>query len=158
MPDCVTTTFCPAMVSVPLRLVGLPLVAAEKPTEPSPVPEGGEVTVSQSALLEATQSQAGPAAAMLKAPVPPGAGWTGLVPLMLKLHGTPGCVTSNGCPPIVMMPERACVLEFAATVKFTVPLPEPLDPEVTVTQLGLVPTLQVQPAGVVTAVDPVPPV
>ena len=46
---------------------------------------------------------------------------------------------------------------FAATVKLTVPLAEPLDPAVTVTQLAPLVAVHAQPVIVVTAKLPVPP-
>ena len=47
---------------------------------------------------------------------------------------------------------------FAAALKVTVPLPEPLDPAVTVTQLAPLVDVHAQPVVVVTATVPVPPV
>ena len=46
---------------------------------------------------------------------------------------------------------------FAATLKLTVPLAEPLDPAVTVTQLAPLVAVHAQPVIVVTATLPVPP-
>jgi hypothetical protein len=53
---------------------------------------------------------------------------------------------------------RATAVVFAAAVKVTVPLPEPLDPPVTVTQLAPLAVVHPQPDVVVTATVPVPPV
>jgi hypothetical protein len=46
---------------------------------------------------------------------------------------------------------------FAATLKLTVPLAEPLEPAVTVAQLAPLVAVQAQPVIVVTATLPVPP-
>jgi hypothetical protein len=49
------------------------------------------------------------------------------------------------------------MLVFAAALKLSVPLPEPLDPPVTVTQLAPLVAVHAQPAIVVTLTLPVPP-
>jgi len=50
------------------------------------------------------------------------------------------------------------VLAFADALKFTVPLPLPVAPAVTVSQpVSLLAAVHAQPACAVTAVDPVPP-
>jgi hypothetical protein len=46
---------------------------------------------------------------------------------------------------------------FAATVKFTVPFPDPLPPDVIVTQLAALVAVHAQPVPAVTFVLPVPP-
>jgi hypothetical protein len=56
-----------------------------------------------------------------------------------------------------MVPVRGEVLVLAATLKATVPLPEPLDPLVTVIQLAESVAVHAQPLPAVTANDPVPP-
>ena len=56
------------------------------------------------------------------------------------------------------VPCRVCVAEFAVAENDTEPLPLPLALPVTLNQLdALLTALHVQPAGAVTAVDPVPP-
>ncbi len=47
-------------------------------------------------------------------------------------------------PAIVTVPVRATPVEFAAIEKFTVPLPVPLAPEVTVIQSALLTAVQAQ--------------
>ena len=63
----------------------------------------------------------------------------------------------NICPAIVSVPLRDVVELFAAALKLTVPLPEPLAPAVTVSQLALLVAVHVQPVPAVTFVLPVPP-
>ena len=52
---------------------------------------------------------------------------------------------------------RCAVLGLGATVKLTEPLPEPVAPAVTVIQVALLTAVQVHPAIVVTAVEPLDP-
>ena len=66
-------------------------------------------------------------------------------------------MTVNVCPPAVMVPVRADVLVLAATLKVTVPFPEPLDPLVIVIQLAEGAAVHAQPLPAVTLKDPVPP-
>ena len=56
-----------------------------------------------------------------------------------------------------MVPPRACDEGLLATENQTVPLPEPLVPEVMVIQLELVLALQLQPACALTFTEPFPP-
>jgi hypothetical protein len=75
---------------------------------------------------------------------------------MEKVQGA-FCVTVKVRPAIVNVPVRAFPL-FAATVNWTVPLPLPLAPDVTVIQDSPVVAVQAHPAAVVTATgDPAPP-
>jgi hypothetical protein len=60
-------------------------------------------------------------------------------------------------PPIVIVPVRGDVSGLAATLKLTVPLPDPLVPLVIVIQLAEFVTLQLQPLAEVTENEPVPP-
>ena len=66
------------------------------------------------------------------------------------------CVTVNGWPPIVRAPDRASPV-LAAAVQFTVPLPLPLLPEVTVNHGALLEAVQAHPVPAVTLTLPVPP-
>jgi hypothetical protein len=66
-------------------------------------------------------------------------------------------VTVNVFVAIVNVALRAPVAVFAATLKLTVPLVEPLDPPVTVTQLEPLVAVHAQPDVVVTVTVPVPP-
>ena len=63
----------------------------------------------------------------------------------------------NVCPAIVTVPERVVATVFAATLKLTLPLPDPLAPAVTVIHAALLEAVQPQPASAVTATVPVPP-
>ena len=54
---CVTVTFWPAIVTVPVRDVVAVLPATESDTVPLPAPDAPEVTVIQDALLDAVQLQ-----------------------------------------------------------------------------------------------------
>jgi hypothetical protein len=67
------------------------------------------------------------------------------------------CETVNVRPAIVSVPVRASVLVLGATVKLAESLPEPVAPAVTVIHVALLTAVQVQPAVVVTVVDPLPP-
>ncbi len=73
------------------------------------------------------------------------------------MHEAPACVIVNVSPPAVIVPVRADVVGFAATLKLTVPLPEPLDPLVIVIQLAESVAVHAQPLPAVTVKDPVPP-
>jgi hypothetical protein len=69
----------------------------------------------------------------------------------------PRCVTVTGDPPIVMVPVRSAVAVFAATVKFTVPLPVPLAPWLMVMNADPLTAVHAHVDAVVTATVPVPP-
>jgi len=69
----------------------------------------------------------------------------------------PACVTVNVCGPILNFPVRELALEFAATESFTVPVPDPLPPEVMVSQSAWLLAVQVQLAVAVTLTLPLPP-
>jgi hypothetical protein len=73
------------------------------------------------------------------------------------VHDAPAWVIVNVWPPAVIVPVRADVLGFAATLKVTAPLPEPLDPLVIVIQLAESVAVHAQPLPAVTLKDPVPP-
>ena len=60
-------------------------------------------------------------------------------------------------PATVNVPLRVDALVDGATENATLPLPLPEDPDVTVIHEALLCAVQLQPAGVVTADDPVPP-
>lgn len=53
------------------------------------------------------------------------------------------------------VPERVVVALFAATDRFTLPVPLPVTPAVTVIHAALLVAVQAQPAGAVTVTDPV---
>ena len=81
-----------------------------------PLPEAPAVTVNQLvALLTAVQLQPVPAVTVT---VPVVADDVGLndVGEIVKVHGTPACVTVKVWPPIVIVPVRDVVPVFAATL------------------------------------------
>jgi hypothetical protein len=106
-------------------------------TVPLPVPEAG-ATLAHGALLEAVQEQFGPLAITVMGPAPP-AEPKGL-PLpeasTVTLQGIPSWRTWNDCPPMVKLPVRETVVEFAETEYINVPEPIPDPPAVTLSQLG----------------------
>ena len=72
-----------------------------------------------------------------------------------KLHDS-AWVTTNGLPPIVSVPCRDAPV-CPAAVKPTDPFPEPLAPEVTVSQLALLVAVHPQPLPLETLTEPLPP-
>ena len=68
----------------------------------------------------------------------------------------PACVMLKTCPPTMIVALRGAPL-FAATEKFTVPFPEPFDPDVIVTKLLLGTAVQLQLPPAFTLKLPVPP-
>lgn len=75
----------------------------------------------------------------------------------VKLHAD-ASLTTKMRPPMVRKPLRENVEVFAAAVKPTLPLPEPLAPDVTANQLVPLVAVHAQPAGAVTPTVPAPPV
>jgi hypothetical protein len=74
------------------------------------------------------------------------------------VHDAAACVTENVWPPIVIVPVRGLVFGLDDALNATVPLPLPLAPLVTVSQLvSLLTPVHAHPASVVTEVEPVPP-
>jgi len=74
------------------------------------------------------------------------------------VQGAAACVTVNVCPPMVRVPLRWLVFGLAVELNPTDPDPLPVAPLVTVSQPVLLLTpVHEQPAGAVTAVEPVPP-
>jgi hypothetical protein len=89
-------------------------------------------------------------------PFPPAAGKFSDNGLTVKTQGA-GCVIVNAFPPIVSVALRAAVVEFAAAVNPTLPLPLPEAPLEIVTQEAPLVAVQAQPAVVVTDTVPVSP-
>jgi hypothetical protein len=71
------------------------------------------------------------------------------------VHAAAAWVTVKVWPATVMVPVRWVVAVLAATLKVTVPLPDPVAVPVTVSQLALLVAVHVQPAAAVTLTDPV---
>jgi hypothetical protein len=130
--------------------------AALRVTVPLPVPLDPAVTVTQLASLVAVHAQ--PVIVVTATlPVPPAAAKACVDGEMLNAQLAPACVTVKLWPEIVNVALRAAEVVFAAALKVTVPLPVPLDPPVTVTQLAPLVAVHAQPVIVVTATLPVPP-
>src|ERR1051326_5551995 len=73
-------------------------------------------------------------------------------------HEPPGSwVMLKTCPPTTIVADR-CGPKLLVTEKFTVPFPEPLEPDVIVPKLSLDAAVQLQPPGAVTLKLPGPPV
>jgi hypothetical protein len=86
MPGCVTLKLCPAMVSVPVRELVLPLAVALNATVPLPLPLAPLVTVSHDVLL-LTPVHAQPASVVTVVdPVPPAAVTDWLVGTSVYVH------------------------------------------------------------------------
>jgi hypothetical protein len=66
-------------------------------------------------------------------------------------------LTVKVCPPTVIVPARGVVVVFAATLKVTVPLPDPLAPLVTLIQLAPLVAVHAHPAPAVTEIEPLLP-
>jgi hypothetical protein len=155
-PDCVTVKVWPEIVNVVLRAAVVVFAAAVKVTVPLPVSLDPAVTVTQLAPLVAVHAQ--PVVVVTATlPVPPAAPNACDDGEMLNAQPAAACVTVKLWPAIVSVAVRATVVAFAATLKLTVPLAEPLDPAVTVTQLAPLVAVHAQPVVVVTATLPVPP-
>jgi len=114
------------------------------------------VTVIHVALLTAVQLQPS-GAVTLTVPGPPADVSDCDVGAMVKVQGTPACVTLNVLPPIVSVPVRDSELAFAAALNETEPLPDPDGPAVTVNHVSLLTADHAHPVGAVTVIVPVPP-
>jgi hypothetical protein len=154
---CVTVNIFPAIVSVPVRLRPERLDATINVTVPVPLPGPGLSIAIHAVLLTASHAQVAPAVTVLL-PEPPSEvndradGEIDIVQLL----STP-CVTVKVVPAIVSVPVRGAPPVFAATLKPTLPEPNPLRPEVSVIHVALLLASQPQPADVDTALLPVPP-
>jgi hypothetical protein len=153
---CVIVYVRPAIESVPVRCAVLVLGAMVKLAEPLPEPLAPEVTVIQVALL--TEVQLHPAVVVTVVdPLPPAAGTDWLDGEIVNAHPLALCVTVNVWPAIIAVPVRGWVAVFAVALRLTVPLPVPVAPLVTVSQLVLLLTaVHEQPVGAVTLVEIVP--
>ena len=65
-------------------------------------------------------------------------------------------MTVNVAPAIVSVPVRLDATVFAATLKPTLPLPDPVAPLVTVIHAALLAAVHAQPVGMLTLLLPVP--
>src|SRR5436190_1870305 len=131
----------------PVR-AGPVVVATLKFTAPLPVPLAGAAIVIHESGVVAVQAQ--PAAVVtttcVAAPPPAPTDWLGG---LIDAAHEPAWFTVCVWPAIVITPLREAPT-FAATVKFTVPLPEPLAGAVIVIQLSPVAAVHAHPPAVVT--------
>lgn len=136
-----TVKVCPATVIVPL--LSAPLFGeTENVTVPLPELLPPAVIEIHESLLAAVQLQPAPLVTVML-PLPPPAGM--LVEVEDNTYVQPdACVTVKVCPAAIIVPVRAASL-FAATEKFTVPLPLPLPPEVIVIHESLLAAVHEQP-------------
>ncbi len=154
--DCVTVKVLVAIVTIALRAAAVVFAATLKLTVPLAEPLAPPVTVTQLAPLVAVHAQ--PDVVVTAAvPVPAAAPNARLVGEMLNVQPAPACVTVKLRPAMVSVADRLVVAVLAATLNVTVPLVEPLDPPVTVTQLAPLVAVQGQPVIAVTATLPDPP-
>jgi hypothetical protein len=128
------------------------LAATEKLTVPLPAPLAPDVMVTNAALLTAVHGQ--PVVVVTATlPVPPVDVNVWFGGAMAKTH--PAWLIVKTWSTTVIVALRGVSEVLAATVKLTVPLPVPLDPEVMVTNAALGTAVQAQP--VVTSKLPIPP-
>ena len=146
--DWFTVKVRPAIVIVPVRVPPVLFAAAEKPTDPLPVPVAPDVTVSHALLLTAVHVQVAVAVTFTWPDPPPapvfvlvgliayvqfgGVGGAGGAGAVARPCWTIGWVRS----PMVTVPERGS-LPLDPTRYVTVPLPAPSAPAVTVIQLAV---------------------
>jgi hypothetical protein len=143
----------PAMMAVPLR--GAPaFTSMERRTVSLPLPIAPATTAIQGTLLVAVHVHP-PGALTVTSTVPPAAGTFCCVGLMVELQLS-AWLTVNAFPAIVSVPERAGPV-FAAAAKVTDPLPEPLPPDVIVSQGALLAAVQPHPLGAATLTLLLPP-
>src|SRR5687768_14701749 len=121
-----------------------------------PLPLAPPVMVIQDALGVAVHEQLVPVVT-LNDPVPPLLGTEPLVDPNVYEQAVPLCVIVNDWPAAVMTAERCDVPVLAATLKLTVPLPDPLAPPVMVTQVAASVAVHAQPAAALTTKDDEPP-
>jgi hypothetical protein len=153
---CVTVNVVPAIVRVPVRLEATAFAPTLKVTEPLPVPVAPPVIVIHGALLAAVQLHPLATVTVLL-PLPAAAVKDWLAGEIDGEQEAAAWVTVKVVPAIVSVPVRLEAIVFAATLKPTVPLPDPLAPLVRVIQAALLPAVHGQPVAIVTLLLPVPP-
>jgi hypothetical protein len=133
-------------------------------TDPLPVPLVAPIREIHAALLAALHSHEGAAATAIELLLVPDAPKvTSLgVTVTVQADGNGDetfacCVTFTVWPATVIDAERAVVAEFAATVKFTFPVPVPLVPLVSTTHDASARALHGHPFAAVTVIPPLPP-
>lgn len=154
-----TVKVWPPIVTVPDRVP--PVFAATFTlTEPLPLPLAPLAIVSHGALLVAVQVQPAAVDTATFTPFAPAAGTDWLVGLMLTVHDVPddpAWLTVNVVPPILMLPMRPVVDEFAATLKPREAFPLPLAGDVSVIHGTRLLAVHGHPEAAVIATDPEPP-
>jgi hypothetical protein len=154
---CVTVNVFPAMVSVPLRLAPDEFVPTMNVAVPFPLPGPALMNETHVRLLTAVHAQVDAAVTVLL-PEPPLDVNERLVGEIEVVHvPLPVWVTVKVAPAIVSVPLRLPVPVFAATLKPTLPEPEPDAPLVTVIHVALLAALHAQMLPAVTVLLPVPP-
>jgi hypothetical protein len=157
-----TVNVCAPIVSVPVRAAAV-FAAAVKLTVPLPVPEAPPVTVSHAAFAAAVHAQVFADAVTATEPDPPVSATfcPGGESVNVQVGGGGGgaaCATANVFPAAAIVPVRALVVVFAATLNATLPLPVPDSPAVMLIHGALVVAVHAHVlADVVTAIEPVPP-
>jgi hypothetical protein len=144
-----TVTVWPATVSVAVRGEVTVLAAMEKATVPLPDPLAPDVIVSQDELSVAVQLQPVVVVTLTLLVLAASDGFR-VVGATVKTQGAAAWVTVRVCPAIVSVPVRGDVTVLAAMEKATVPLPDPLAPDVIVSQASLLVAVHEQPLVVVT--------
>jgi hypothetical protein len=153
-PAWVTVTVWPATVNVPVRGDADVFAVTEKVTVPAPLALLPPVTVIHAALLAAVQLQL-LSVLTPTVPVPALAVSERLVAARVNVHGAPAWVTVTVCPAIVSVPVRGLLDGFAVAENATVPLPVPVPPLVTVSQVALLLAVHAHEVPAVMVTDPV---
>jgi len=144
-----TVTVWPATVSVAVRGEVTVLAAIENATVPFPDPLAPDVIVNQVELSVAVQLQPVVVVTLTLLVLAASDGFR-VVGATVKTQGAPAWVTVKVCPAMVNVPVRGDVDVFAAMENATVPLPDPLAPDVIVSQEALLVAVQLHPDVVVT--------
>jgi hypothetical protein len=119
-------------------------------TLPLPEPAAPAVIESQESLLVAVHVQ--PFGAVTATSLLPPAAAKAVAPgEIVSVQGTPSCVALKVLPAIVIVPLRGVLPGFAAAFNVTLPLPDPLEPAMTVIHEAWLVAPQVHPASAVTA-------
>jgi hypothetical protein len=149
---------CPPIVTVPLRAAPV-FPATDRSTVPLPVPDAPFTIVIHGAFGVVVHPHVVPDAVTAIDTGPPGSPTFCEVGLIEIVHGggAPACVTVNVRPAIVIVPLRAAVPLFAATLNCTLPLPVPELPPVMVIHETADDAVQPQLLPALTPTLPVPP-
>lgn len=117
------------------------------------MPDPDSVTVIHVAELVPVHAHADAAVTPI-VPDPPAAPSESVPGVTVAVQSMPACVAVNVRPAIVAVPVRDAVVVLAERLKAADPLPELDAPSVIAIHAALVCAVHVQPAGAVTAVDP----